>query len=1032
MPPDPLLAQLAPQIAGELYADRLMRALYATDASPYQIEPQLVVVPRTEADVHAALRFARAQRLPITARGGATSLAGQTVGAGMQLDVSKYLNRIIELNVAERWVRVQPGIVLDHLNGALALHGLKFAPDVSPGNRATVGGMIANNSSGVYSLRYGTTLAHVLELRVLLSDGSEVMLRDLQPAELAAKLARPDLEGACYRAVHTLATTHRDEIVRRYPRVLRRVGGYNLDAFVGDQRWTADDQQRTAGDDRSLLLQHDAPANHEPQFVAHHPSSAVHGPSSAVHHPSSPFNLSRMIVGSEGTLALILEAKLRLVERPAATGLALLEFADLFDALDAVVPCLECAPVAVELMDDLLIDLTRRSLHYKHYLDILQTPAAALLLVEFYGADNADVAAQIARLLAHDGVASRIVAATRAITPQEQTPVWLVRKAGLPLLQSMSPRRKPETVVEDSAVPPEHLSAYTRRFKALIEQHGTIAAFYGHASVGLLHVRPLLDYHDPADIAKMRALSEGLRDLVLEYGGSVSGEHGDGLLRSEHLPRVYGPTLYQAFRTIKHAFDPDGILNPGKIVDAPPLDHHLRYVPPRGTPATIRTHFGFRDTGGMLGAAELCNGNGACRKTTSGTMCPSYMATRDEQHSTRGRANALRLALGGVLPEAELWGDAMHDALDLCLACKGCTAECPSGVNLTRLKSEWLQQRHDRLGTPLRARVFGHIRTLNALGAAVAPVANAALRLPGAGIVAEALLGISRHRALPPFARQTFLAWFNQHHSQRIPDLHSPIPNSQSVLLFPDTWTIYNEPEIGIAAVRLLERLGYHVILPARSMCCGRPLLSKGLVRSAQRLLRQQLDWLAPYAAHGLPIIGLEPSCILTFRDELPDLIDDPRTQALASHSLLLDEFLDRELRRGAIDPTMLNPQANTTPALLHGHCHQKALSSTAPTLAVLRAAGYDSREIDSGCCGMAGSFGYEAEHYTISQQIGERVLLPAVRAVPPATVIIADGTSCRHQLADFAGRAALHLAEALWTRMEEQQSSTETRGLNR
>ena len=987
MASDALVADLRRAVDGEIYADRIMRALYATDASPYQIDPVAVVVPRSEEAVRATLAVARNHGVPIVARGAATSLAGQTVGAAIQLDFSKYLNRILELNAAEGWVRVQPGIVLDHLNGELAGHGLKFAPDVSPSNRATIGGMIANNSSGAYSLRYGKTIDHVLELRVLLSDGSETTLRPMTSGAWQAKCDQPDLEGACYRVVTELAQQHRDEIERRYPKIMRRVGGYNLDAFVGDES----------------------------------------------------LSLANLIVGSEGTLALILEAKLRLVPRPAASGVVLLEFADLFAALDAVVPCLECAPVAVELLDNLLLDLTRRSLAFKDSLAILKTEAAALLLVEFFGDDDADVAAQIDRLLAYLPSRAQVAAVTRAITPAEKAPIWLVRKAGLPLLQSMSPGLKPETCVEDSAVPPEHLAAYIRRFKALIEVHGTIAAFYGHASVGLLHVRPLLNLHNPGDVGKFRALSEGIRDLVLEYGGAVSGEHGDGLIRSEHNHAIFGAELYAAFQAIKRTFDPQGILNPGKIVDAPPLDSHLRYVPARGVPVTLRTHFAFSDSENMLGAAELCNGNGACRKTDSGTMCPSYMVTRDEAHSTRGRANALRLALGGALPASELWSDRMHDVLDLCIECKGCTAECPSRVNMTRLKSEWLAHYYQRHGTPLRARIFGQIHTLNRIGSALAPLANWLLNVPGVSLLNERLLGISRARPLPSFARQPFEQWFAEREEQRTREqrnkgtkqYHIPPRLSKwerglggegqlhrAVVLFPDTFTRFNEPQIGIAATKLLEALGYTVIIPRRLVCCGRPMLSKGLLHEAKRAAQQQLEWLAPYAAHGLPIVGLEPSCLLTFRDEYLDLLDDPRCVQLRDHSLLLDEFLSRELERGAFPADLLATAEPKRPALVHGHCHQKALASTAPTLALLRAAGFEPREIDSGCCGMAGSFGYEREHYAISLDIGERVLLPAVRTSTDDTTIVAMGTSCRQQIRHGAGRQAQHIAEILWTRV--------------
>ena len=945
---------------GEVYDDALRRGLYATDASPYQIDPVAVVVPRDEADVRAALEVARERRVPVLPRGGGTSLAGQTVGEAIQIDFTKYLDKVIEVNADERWARVQPGIVLDQLNAALAPTGLRFAPDVAPSNRATIGGMIGNNSSGAYSLHYGKTIDHVLHLRVLLADGSETTLRELDAESWERKCAQDDLEGAAYRAVTRLAERHRDEIERRFPKIMRRVGGYNLDAFVD----------------------------------------------------SAGRNLARMIVGSEGTLAVILEAKLRLTPRPAARGVVLLEFADLFDALEAVVPCLDCAPVAVELLDDLLLNLTRKSIQFKDHLAILKTDAAAILMVEFFGVDTDDVRGQMLRLLDHLQPRARIAAATLAATPAEMAPVWLVRKAGLPLLQSMSPGLKPETCVEDSAVPPERLSAYIRRFKALVEEHGTVAAFYGHASVGLLHVRPLLNYKDPADIRKLRALSEGVRDLALEYGGAISGEHGDGLLRSEHNERVFGSELYAAFGEIKQAFDPEGLLNPGKIVAAPPLDDNLRYVPPRGTPVRLHTHFGFRDTDGMLGAAELCNGNGACRKTDAGTMCPSFMVTRDEEHSTRGRANALRLALGGALPESELWGDNMHAALDLCVECKGCTAECPSRVNMTRLKSEWLAQSYRRHGTPLRAWLFGNIRTINRIGAACAPLSNVLLRAPGAGLAAEWLLGVSRRRPLPSFARMSFARWFAGHTRPARPAARG------RVVLFPDTFTLYNEPRVGIAATQLLETLGYEVVLPRRRVCCGRPMISKGLLAEAARRGRAQLDALAPYVAARLPIIGLEPSCLLTFRDEYPDLLHDPRTTALAEQSVLLDEFLHRELQSGRLDGARLQSQGPALPALLHGHCHQKALSSTAASLALLRASGLDAREVDSGCCGMAGSFGYEREHYDISLKMGERALLPAVRATPDEAVIVASGTSCRQQIAGATGRTARHVAEALWERV--------------
>ncbi len=1018
-----LADDLRASVKGDVQFDALSRALYATDASIYQIEPLGVVIPRDEQDVAAALRAARNHHAPILARGGGTSLAGQVVGRGIQLDFTKYMNRLLELNAEEGWAWAEPGMVLDHLNAQLAPHDLKFAPDISPSNRATIGGMIGNNSSGMYSIVYGKTIDHVLELRVMLSDGSIATLAPLSEDELREKLMLDSLEGRAYRTVRRLAREHADEIARRYPRVLRRVGGYNLDAFVGSPLSVVSRQESRGTTDNGLLT-------------------------------TDSFNLSKIIVGSEGTLAIVLAAKLRLVPRPKHTAIGILAFESLDAALEAVVPCLECQPAAVELMDEILLDLTRKSREYARYLaSFVRGTPGGLLQVEFFGDTPEAVLADLDRLETHLRHRHEIdFEFTRATTPEQKQAVLQVRKAGLPLLQSLSPDRKPETFVEDSAVPPERLSEYMRRFRAICHAHGVEVAMYGHASVGLIHARPLLNLKDSGDVAKLRAIAEAIKDLVLEFGGALSGEHGDGMLRAEFNRELFGDTLYEAFREIKRSFDPHGLLNPGKIVDAPPLDTHLRYGPDYRVAIPLATHFRFADTGGFAGAAELCNGNGLCRKTGGGTMCPSYMVTRDEQHSTRGRANALRMVLSGALPPQELAGERMREAMDLCIECKGCTAECPSRVNMTRLKAEWLAHVYAEHGVPLRARLFGHIRLINQIGSALAPLANRALNLPGAGWLNERLLGISRRRRLPQFAREPFHAWFWRHRTQfedrrwRIEDSAPPSsifypPSSWTVVLFPDTFTDYNEPAIAQAAVRVLEAAGYEVILPRRRVCCGRPLISKGLLREAQALAREQMEWLAPYAAAGLPIVGLEPSCILTFRDEYPDLIDDPRTAALAQHTFLFDEFLAKEIREGRVTlpfsstdhrpPTTDHSSMSTgsRPSsvvgrqfLLHGHCHQKALVGTAHALELLRLIpGATVREVDSGCCGMAGSFGYEAEHYDVSIKIGERALLPAVRALPPEAEVVAMGTSCRHQIADGAGRRARHLAEVLADALENE-----------
>ncbi len=1001
---DQLISELRAHIRGDVRFDPISRALYATDASIYQIEPLGVVLPRDEQDVAATLRLARKHGVAVLPRGGGTSLAGQTVGRAIQLDFTRHMNKLLEVNAAEGWAWVEPGLVLDELNALLVTHDRKFAPDVSPSNRATIGGMIGNNSSGMYSLVYGKTIDHVLELKVMLADGSVTTLGPLDEDGLRQKLMLDSLEGRAYRTTRRLGRELADEIEARFPKVLRRVGGYNLDAFVpgswelGVGSWEFGSQPPT-------------------------PNSQL---------PRS-FNLSKLIVGSEGTLAIILAAKLRLVARPKFTAISVVHFDALDDALDAVLPCLACQPAAVEMMDDILLDLTRNSRDYaKHLASFLQGHPRAVLQVEFFGDTQEEVIAKLDHLEQYLREHTRCQAITRALTAAEKSAILQVRKASMPLLQSMSPDRKPETFVEDSAVAPERLGEYIRQFRTIVHAHDVQVSFYGHASVGLMHARPLINLKDPADVVKMRSIAEQVKDLSIEFGGALSGEHGDGLARSEFNRELFGNPLYEAFREVKRTFDPHSVLNTGKITDAPPMDTNLRYGADYRVTVPLQTHFHFRDSGGMAGAAELCNGNGLCRKTAGGTMCPSYMVTRDEQHSTRGRANALRMVLSGALTPDELASERMHEVMDLCIECKGCTAECPSRVNMTRLKSEWLSHYQAANGVPLRSRLFGHIRLINQIGSALAPLSNWALGLPGVSRLNERLLGISRHRQLPHFARAPFDRWFRRRELgagswELGPDL--PTSNSQlptpTGILFPDTFTTYNDPAIGQAAVRVLEAAGYEVLLPQRPICCGRPMISKGLLAEAKALALQQLEWLAPYAQAGLPIIGLEPSCILTFRDEYPDLLDDPRAAVLAKQSFLIDEFLMQEAEAGRLEILRSKLASNSqlpTPNsqlpqqfLLHGHCHQKALIGTAHALALLRMIpGAEAREVDSGCCGMAGSFGYEAEHYAISQAIGERALFPAIRALAPATEVVAMGTSCRQQIADGTGRRARHLIEVL------------------
>jgi FAD/FMN-containing dehydrogenase/Fe-S oxidoreductase len=947
-----LLQDLKRSIGGEVRFDPMSKVLYSTDASIYQIEPLGVVIPRTDADVHAAVDACRRYGVPILPRGAGTALSGQSVGRAVILDFSKYMNRVLEVNAEERWARIQPGVVLDELNAELRPHGLWFAPDVSPSNRATIGGMMGNNSSGARSIIYGKTGDHVREMHCILPNGDRLHARDLEAAALQALGRTESREAQICRTVTTLAQCHRDEIEKRYPKILRRVGGYALDELLADR----------------------------------------------------PFNLSRLLVGSEGTLATTVEAKITLVPRPKPNqlGLSVVHFPDMFQALDAATEILETRPTAIELEDKYILDLTRQSLEYARQMSFVQGDPGALLFVEYFGDTEADLTAKL------DGLERRLrakgigTAYTRAVTPEEQQKIWKIRKAGMALLLGMVGDGKPVAGIEDSAVAPEHLAEYTKRLDAIVRRHGTLAAYYGHASVGCLHVRPIINLKQEPEIEKLRAIAEAVSDLVLEFGGAMSAEHGDGLSRSCWNEKLFGPTLYQAFREVKSAFDPQGIMNPGKIVDAPPMTANLRYG---GTYKTreLPTYFSYRREGGFARAVEMCNGAAVCKKKLEGTMCPSYMVTREEEHSTRGRANALRAALSGHLPAEALTSARLYEVLDLCLECKGCKAECPSNVDMAKLKYEFLAHYYAAHGTPLRARLFGDIERLNRLGCLCAPVSNWIARSAPARWLFHRL-GIHKHRELPPFAAETFTRWWARRGTR-------PRGSRGQVVLFNDTYMTYNYPEVGKAAVKVLEASGFEVLLADRK-CCGRPMISKGLIQQAKANAAYNVDRLAPYAERGIPIIGCEPSCLLTFRDEYPDLLDDPRAARLAKGSFLIEEFLAALLEKGELDLSFRN---GAGAYLFHGHCHQKALVGSRPSLDVLRAIpGATVEEVDSGCCGMAGSFGYEVEHYDLSLAIGGRRLFPAIKAKGPECAVVAAGISCRQQIAHGTGRRARHLVEVL------------------
>ena len=954
-----LAHELRRVVRGEVRFDAVSRALYSTDASIYEIEPIGVVIPRDADDVQAVLELTRRAHVPVLPRGGGTSLAGQAVGHAVVLDFSKYMNRVLEINADAGWARVQPGVVRSELEAALAPTKLIFGPETSTANRATIGGMIGNNSSGSRSIVYGKTVDAVLSVRALLAGGEAVTFGPLTPEEVAARARLDGPEGVLYRRIPEIVERTRDEVARRFPKIQRRVGGYNLDEFP----------------------------------------------------PRGPVNLAKLIVGAEGTLATVVEATVRIVPRTAATVVAVLHFDDLIRALEVTTDILETGPTAVEVIDKLVLDMARQMRGYAEKMTFIEGDPAALIAVE-YGGERRE--ALIPRLdglearMRRRGVRGPIV---RAIRPSEQRNLWEIREAGVGLLLGMRTARKPVAFVEDTAVAPEHVAEYIRRFREIVERHETRASFYGHASVGLLHARPILNLKDAADLSTMREMAEEIRDLVQEFGGAMSGEHGDGLLRSHFNETLFGRELYQAFREIKAAFDPEWRMNPGKKVDAPPMTESLRFSPAYRA-VSIPTIQDFTRDGGFVTAVELCSGVGACRKTQAGAMCPSYMVTLAEEHSTRGRANALRAAISGHLTLDGLTGGELYDVMDLCIGCKACKAECPSNVDMAKLKHEFLARYHEAHGVPLRARMFGQAAMLGALGAATAPVSNWVLGSGPVRWLLQRLAGVDARRRLPAFARPRFTRWFEARRER----LAAPrgaattLAGGGRVALLVDTFTEFYYPSIGQAAVRLLEAAGCQVIL-APSGCCGRPMISNGLVREAQALARRNVPRLQPLVDAGVPIVGLEPSCTVMLKDEYPDLVPGDAAESVARHTLMIEEFLVRLHEHGVRLPFAPRPRT----VVLHGHCHQKAMVGTQASLSALGWLPRTTvREVDSGCCGMAGSFGYEHEHYDVSLAMGERVLFKAIRDLPPDALVVAAGASCRQQILHGTGRRALHLAEAL------------------
>jgi len=980
--------RLRQSLSGELFDDGFTRGRYATDASIYQMMPHGVVIPKTIADVEATIAFCCEQGMALLPRGGGTSQCGQTVNHALVLDNTKYLNRILELDVENRVCVVEPGIVLDELNRRLKPHGLWFPVDVSTSSRATIGGMTANNSCGGRSIRYGIMRDNVLAIEAILADGSHASFGKYDPSAPTDAVQL----GAILPALLALGETHRDEILSSFPKVLRRVGGYNIDALI-------------------------------PDAMALRPGGKA----------GDGINLAHLLVGSEGTLAYSTAITLKLSPLPARKVMGLCHFPSFYKAMDAAQHLVTLDPVAVELIDNTMLDLARSIPLFRSTVEAyIKGAPAAILVVEFAEDEPAEnlrrleaLEAMMADLgLGWDNPADSNGGTVILSETGDQARITEMRKSGLNIMMSMKTSAKPVSFVEDCAVELADLAEYTDKLTRIFTKYNTTGTWYAHASVGCLHVRPVLDMKNADDVAAMRGIADEAFQLVKEYGGSHSGEHGDGIARSEFNEVMFGSKMTDLFRQVKRLFDPQGIFNPGKITDAPKMDDRslFRFAPGykvNDFPTRLNWEAWPGSAGGLQGAVEMCNNNGACRKLEGGVMCPSFRATRDERDSTRGRANSLRLALSGQLGAAAMVSDEMAETMKLCVSCKACKRECPTGVDMARMKIEVTALRTEAKGLSLHDKLIAHLPDYAPYAAAIAPLIRLRDVIPGFAWLSEKLTGFSARRPLPHWQRN----WFR---NSEVPNLPATTNSNQAeanaakppVLMFIDSFNRYFEPENIRAAVRVLESAGYDVFTPApldrkQPLCCGRTFLSTGMIDRARHEATRLVAAMAPFAKENIPIVGLEPSCTLALRDEIPALLNNKNAQAVAAATLTFEELLAR-------DKPKLPLKSGNAKALLHGHCHQKAFDAVRPVEEVLSwIDGLAVEKIETSCCGMAGAFGYGADTFDVSMKMANSALLPKIREAGDDTLIIADGTSCRCQIKDGTARDAKHVAIILdeWMR---------------